>query len=75
MPIGIAILRQRLTHYPKASAALSRRPAVLHQPHTSFSLYPGQHFVEVLTKCRVQHLSYCDVNSLMRGVLKQLGKQ
>jgi hypothetical protein len=35
-------------------------PAVLHQPHTSFSLYAGQDFVEVLTKCRVHYLLYGD---------------
>jgi hypothetical protein len=26
------------------------------QPHTSYSLYAGHDVVEVLTKCRVQHL-------------------
>jgi hypothetical protein len=44
---------------PAAPAA--RRRAVLRQPHTSYSLYAGRDFVEVLTKCRVQHLSHGDV--------------
>ena len=35
--------------------------AVLHQSHTSYSLYAGHDVVEVLTKCRVQHLSHGDV--------------
>jgi hypothetical protein len=35
--------------------------AVLHQPHTSYSLYAGQDVVEVLTKCRVQRLWRGDV--------------
>jgi hypothetical protein len=39
----------------------ARRRAVLRQPHTSFSFYAGRDFVEVLTKCRVQYLSYGDV--------------
>jgi hypothetical protein len=30
---------------------------VLHQSHTSYPLYAGHEVVEVLTKCRVQHLS------------------
>jgi hypothetical protein len=34
---------------------------VLHQSHTSFSSYAGRDFVEVLTKCRVQHLSRGEV--------------
>ena len=41
-----------------------RRPpgrAVLHQRHTSYSLYAGQDVVEVLTKCRVQRLWRGDV--------------
>jgi len=33
-----------------------------HQSHTSFSSYAGRDFVEVLTKCRVQHLSRGDVS-------------
>jgi hypothetical protein len=32
-----------------------------HQPHTSYSSYAGHDVVEVLTKCRVQHLSHGDV--------------
>jgi hypothetical protein len=39
---------------PVAPAA--RRRAVLRQPHTGYSLYAGHDVVEVLTKCRVQHL-------------------
>ena len=39
----------------------ARRRAVLRQPHTSYSLYAGHDVVEVLTKCRVQHLSHGDV--------------
>ncbi|PNE12447.1 MAG: hypothetical protein CR217_03520 [Beijerinckiaceae bacterium] len=35
--------------------------AVLHQRHTSYSLYAGQDVVEVLTKCRVQRLWRGDV--------------
>jgi hypothetical protein len=30
------------------------------QLHTSFSLYAGRNFVEVLTKCRVQYLLHGD---------------
>jgi hypothetical protein len=33
------------------------RAVVLHQFHTSYSLYAGQDVVEVLTKCRVHYLS------------------
>jgi hypothetical protein len=45
----------------KAAAPAARRRAVLRQPHTSYSLYAGHDVVEVLTKCRVQHLSHGDV--------------
>ena len=31
------------------------RAVVLHQYHTSYPLYAGRDFVEVLTKCRAQH--------------------
>jgi hypothetical protein len=47
--------------------------AALHQPHTSFSLYAGQDFVEVLTKCRVQHLWRGDVRFVAAGGLRQQG--
>jgi hypothetical protein len=46
---------------PALTAPAARRPAVLHQPRTSFSLYAGQDFVEVLTKFRVQYRSHGDV--------------
>ena len=51
-------IRSALTS-PAAPAA--RRRAALRQPHTSYSLYAGQHVVEVLTKCRVQNLSRSDI--------------
>jgi hypothetical protein len=39
--------------------------------HTSFSLYAGQDFVEVLTKCRVSRI--VTSTSLMRGDIETTG--
>jgi hypothetical protein len=46
---------------PKGERRPAPRAVVLHQPHTTFSLYAGRDFVEVLTKCRVHYLSHGDV--------------
>ena len=46
---------------PKGERRVARRPAVLRQPHTSFSLYARHYVVEFLTKCRVQYRSHGDV--------------
>jgi hypothetical protein len=61
---GLALAPQAAPPCPALTAPAApaaRRRAVLRQPHTSYSLYAGHDVVEVLTKCRVQHLSHGDV--------------
>jgi hypothetical protein len=61
---GLALAPQAAPPCPALTAPAApaaRRSAVLRQPHTSYSLYAEHDVVEVLTKCRVQHLSHGDV--------------
>jgi hypothetical protein len=61
---GLALAPQAAPPCPALTAPAApaaRRRAVLRQPHTSYSLYAEHDVVEVLTKCRVQHLSHGDV--------------
>jgi hypothetical protein len=53
---GFVIFEVRHAKRAKGDRRLATVPRRV-APHTSFSLYAGPDFVEVLTKCRVQYLS------------------
>jgi hypothetical protein len=79
LTLGIIVAGLLVTSHPSDRSSQLRcpaDPAVLHQPHTRFSLYAGQDFVEVLTKCRVHYLLYGDSQLCWCAeILKQPGKQ